>query len=159
MMKKIVFNNHLGKKEKLPLSDGNREFMIKQLGLYPRESLHPKYDRKTYYDTYKKYFLWGSAVANVKQDSIRMINIVGRAYGFLIDCAYIVDLKNNVEFLITAGIYVNERNTFGSGRYEYDQIGLPFLKELSWCIYNYERTRKKENEPDLKEIRDLFGGE
>lgn len=156
MMKKVMFNNYLSKKEKLPLSDENRKFMITQLGLYPRESEHPKYDKKIFYDSFKKYFLYGSAVATIKQDSVRMINIVGRAFGFLIDCAYVMDTKNNVEYMLTAAIYVNERNVIGSGKYEYDQIGLPFFKDLSWCIYNYERKRSRENVPDLKEFSELF---
>ncbi|MGZ3899441.1 MAG: serine hydrolase [Bacteroidia bacterium] len=156
MMKRIVFNEYLPKKEQLPLSNDNRLFMMKYLGMYPKESAYPKYDKKIYYDSFKKYFLYGSAVATIKQDSIRVMNIVGRAYGFLIDCAYIVDFKNNIEFLVTSVIYVNERNVIGSGKYEYDQIGLPFLKSLGWCFYNYEAGRKKEYLPDLKEYRELF---
>lgn len=156
MMRKIIFNNYLNEDERLPISDTSRKFMIKYLGLYPKESVYPKYDPKIYYDSFKKYFLYGSAVATIKQDSIRVINIVGRAYGFLIDCAYIVDFKNNVEYLLTGALYVNGRNTFGTGRYEYDNIGLPFLKELGWSIYTYERSRKKDYEPDLREIEGLF---
>ncbi|MBA3683515.1 MAG: serine hydrolase [Bacteroidetes bacterium] len=153
LMKKIVFNEFFKEAEQLPLSNDNRKFMLKQLGMYPKESEHPKYDKKIFYDTYKKYFLYASAVATVKQDSIRMFNIVGRAYGFLIDCAYIVDYKNKVEYLLTASIYVNQRGVVGSGRYEYDQIGLPFLKDLSWSIYNYEKQREREYLPDLSEFK------
>jgi hypothetical protein len=156
IMKRIIFNNHLPQKEKLPVSDDNREFMIRQLGLYPKESDYPVYDKKVFYDSFKKYFIYGSAVATIKEDSLRVINIVGRAYGFLIDCAYIVDFKNNVEYMLTASIYVNERNVIGSGRYEYDQVGLPFFKDLSLALYNYERKRKRENEPDLEEYKKLF---
>lgn len=149
MMRRIIFN------EKLNLSEENWKFMVKQLGMMPKESNSPKYDKKTYYDSYKKYFMYGSAVATIKGDSVRVFNIVGRAYGFLIDCAYIVDFKNKVEFLLSSSIYVNERDVIGSGKYEYDQIGLPFLKDLSLSIYNYERNRAKKHEPDLKEF-DLF---
>ncbi|MEO6304965.1 MAG: serine hydrolase [Bacteroidia bacterium] len=153
LMKKIVFNEFFKEKEQLPISNDNRKFMLKELGKYPKESDHPKYDKKIFYDTYKKYFLYASAIATVKQDSIRMFNIVGRAYGFLIDCAYIIDYKNKVEYLLTASIYVNEKNVVGNGKYEYDLIGLPFLKDLSWSIYNFERKRPKENLPDLSEFK------
>ncbi len=156
MMKKIVFNNYLSDKEKLPISDESRMFMIKELGMYPKESDFPKYDKKIFYDSFKKYFMYASAVATINQDSIRVFNIVGRAYGFLLDCAYIVDFKNKVEFLLTTSIYVNEKNVIGTGKYEYDQLGLPFLRDLSLSIYNYERSRKKEFEPDLKEFKELF---
>jgi hypothetical protein len=97
--------------------------------------------------------MYGAATATIKGDSIRIFNIVGRAYGFLIDCAYIVDYKNKIEFLLSSSIYVNERNTFGTGRYEYDKIGLPFLRDLSKAIYAYERQRAKKYEPDLKEFQ------
>ncbi|MDP3147252.1 MAG: serine hydrolase [Bacteroidota bacterium] len=153
LMKKIVFNDYLKEDEKLPISTDNRKFMLKQLGMYPKESVFPKYDKKIFYDTYKKYFLYAGTVATVKQDSIRMINIVGRAYGFLIDCAYIIDYKNNIEYLLTSCIYVNEKNVVGNGKYEYNQIGLPFLKDLSWSVYNYEKSRAKAFLPDLAEFK------
>ncbi len=156
MMKRLVFNNYLQKKDKLPLSDSSRMFLIKELGMYPRESDYPKYDPKTFYDSYKKYCLYACAVASIGADSIRVFNIVGRAYGFLIDCAYIVDFKNKTEFLVTVSIYTNEKNVVGSGRYEYDLIGLPFIQEVSKCLNNYELKRKKEHLPNLDEFN-LFG--
>ncbi len=156
LMQELVFNNYALDSNKLPISNDSRHFMIKQLGLYPRESDYPKYDKKSFYDSYKKYFLYGSSVATINQDSIRVINIVGRAYGFLIDCAYIIDFKNNIEFLLTACIYVNKSNKVGKGKYEYDSIGLPFLKDLGWCMYNYERMREKKVMPDLNEFKVLF---
>lgn len=149
LMKKIVFNDFFKESERLPINTENRMFMLKQLGMYPKESLFPKYDKKIFYDSFKKYFLYASAVATIKQDSIRVFNIVGRAYGFLIDCAYIVDYKNKVEYLLTSSIYVNEKGVIGNGKYQYDQIGLPFLKDLSWSIYNFERKRTRAFLPDL----------
>ena len=153
LMKRIVFNDFFSEKNKLPISMDNRQFMLKQLGMYPKESLFPKYDKKIFYDSFKKYFLYASALANIKQDSIRVFNIVGRAYGFLIDCAYIIDQKNKLEYLLTSTIYVNEKNVIGNGKYQYDQIGLTFLRDLSWSLYNFERKRPKENLPDLSQFK------
>ena len=152
LMRRIVFNDYLKGTDKLPLSEENQEFLLKYLGMMPKESEYPKYDKKTYYDSYKKYFMYGSAVATIKGDSIRVFNIVGRAYGFLIDCAYIVDFKNKVEFLLSSSIYVNERDIIGSGKYEYEPLGLPFLRDLSLSIYNYEVKRPKKHKPDLTEF-------
>ena len=156
MMRRIIFNNRLNEKEKLPLNEESWKFMVTQLGMMPKESAYPKYEKKVYYDSFKKYFMYASAIATIKGDSIRVFNIVGRAYGFLIDCAYIVDFKNKVEFLLSSSIYVNERDIIGSGKYEYDQLGLPFLRDLSKTIYNYELNRPKKHKPDLKEFN-LFG--
>lgn len=155
IMRRIVFNEHLKGEDKLPLAEENHKFIMKQLGMMPKESEYPKYEKKIYYDSFKKYFIYGSAVATIKSDTVRIFNIVGRAYGFLIDCAYIVDYKNKIEFLLSSSIYVNERNMVGSGKYEYDKIGLPFFRDLSRLIYSYERQRPRQQEPDLKEF-DFF---
>jgi hypothetical protein len=156
MMKLLVFNDYVPTANQLPLSRESRLFMLKQLGLYPRESDNPAYDKKVFYDSYKKYLVYGAATANIEQDTLRMINIVGRAYGFLIDCAYIIDLKNKVEFLLTACVYVNAGGRVGSGKYEYDRLGLPFMKDLGLCVYRYERQRKRKYAPEPGEFRELF---
>ncbi|MES2680449.1 MAG: serine hydrolase [Bacteroidota bacterium] len=155
LMKQLVFNEFAKGSQQLPIDKDSRRLMLKALGQYPRESDFPKYD-KIYYDSFKKYFIYGSAVTTINGDSLRVINIVGRAYGFLIDCAYIIDLKNNCEFLLTASVYVNENGRIGSGKYEYDQLGLPFFKDLGLSLYKYERQRKRLFRPDLEEFRTLF---
>lgn len=153
LMKALVFNNDA---PRLPLSNAGRQFLLKQLGSYPRESDSPVYDKKIFYDSFKKYLYYGAATASISQDTLRVINIVGRAYGFLIDCAYVADLKNNIEFLLTSCIYVNAGGNAGSGKYEYDRLGLPFMKDLGRCIYGYEQGRKRGHVPDLQEFRTLF---
>ncbi len=80
---------------------------------------------------------------------IRIFNKVGDAYGFLTDAAYIVDFKNNIEFILSATIYTNENQTFNDDNYEYAEIGLPFLKNLGQAIYEIELEREREYKPDL----------
>ncbi|HRH11165.1 MAG TPA: serine hydrolase [Bacteroidia bacterium] len=156
MMQQLIFMEAKPEKGRIKLTEESRTFLVRQMGLYPKESDYPVYDKKVFYDSYKKYFMYASAVATITQDSIRVINIVGRAYGFLIDCAYIIDMKSNTEFLLTAALYVNEGNIIGNGKYEYDQLGLPFMRDLSLVLYKYERNRKKENVPDLSEYKKMF---
>ncbi len=147
LLKKIMFTE--ASNNTLQLSESDRKFLITQLGMYPRESIYPHYDEATYYDSFKKYFIYGSTIKKIESDSIRIFNIVGRAYGFLIDCAYIVDFNKKIEFMLSSVIYVNKRNSFGTGKYEYDTIGLPFLKELSLALYAFETRRKKQFLPNL----------
>jgi hypothetical protein len=157
MFRRLVFWNYLEGKEKYNITSDDWSFAMKYLGMYPRESEFPKYaDRKVFYDSFKKYFIHGSFVPTITSDTIRVFNIVGRAYGFLSDVAYIVDYKNKVEFLLSATIYVSEKDIVGSGKYEYDSIGLPLFKDLSQLIYSVEKNRKKKYEPDLKEF-EFFG--
>lgn len=153
IFKRLVFWNYMDEKSKYKFTPGDWQFAMKYLGMYPRESDYPKYtDKKIFYDSFKKYFIYGSAVPEIASDTLREFNIVGRAYGFLSDVAYIADYKNKVEFLLSATIYVSERNIVGNGKYEYDQIGLPLFKDLSLLLYKTEKARKKKFEPDLKEF-------
>ena len=77
----------------------------------------------------------------------------GDAYGFLTDSAYIVDFDNGVEFLLSASIYTNANETFNDDNYEYDEIALPFLRDLGTAIYEVELARKREHVPDLSRFR------
>ena len=77
---------------------------------------------------------------------------MGDAYGFLTDAAYIVDFDNGVEFILAATIYTNANETFNDDTYEYDTIGLPFLRHLGRAIYDIELKRKRAHRPDLADL-------
>ena len=79
------------------------------------------------------------------------------AYGTLTDNAYIVDFENDIEFLLSATIHVNENGVFNDDVYEYDKIGLPFLANLGREIYRFERARSRKHVPDLSSLRSIFG--
>ena len=81
----------------------------------------------------------------IANPDIRIFNKVGDAYGFLIDAAYIVDYKNEIEFMLSAVIYCNSDGIFNDDKYDYDKVGLPFMKNLGKIIYDYERTRIRKN--------------
>lgn len=154
-LRDVVFNDFKPAASRFRLQGDDWQFLMRHLGMYPRESEWPRYDSLAYYDSYKKYFMYGCAVPYIDNDSLRIFNIVGRAYGFSIDCAYIVDFRTKTEFLLSAVIYTNKRNSFGAGNYEYEQVGLPYLRELSLALYDLEKSRLRTNEPDLKSV-DLF---
>ena len=75
---------------------------------------------------------------------------MGNAYGFLVDAAYIVDFRNNIEFLLSAVIYCNSDGIFNDDNYDYEKTGLPFMKNLGRVVYEYELKRKRKNVPDLR---------
>ena len=148
-LKNLVFMEQVPLKDRYKLTKNDQFFLLKYLGMYPKESDYPKYDTSFFYDAFKKYFIYGGNTKHINVDTLRIFNIVGRAYGFQIDCAYIVDFRTNTEFLLSTVIYTNQRNSFGTGNYEYDTIGLPFLKELSLALYRFEKNRKKKYLPKL----------
>ncbi len=157
VLQRLIFQNYLPQKNKFNITNADWQFLVKHLGMFPKESEFPKYNKKIYYDSFKKYFIYGSTVATINQDTIRIFNIVGQAYGYLVDCAYIINQKTKIEFMLSAVIYCNEKNSFGTGTYEVNTIGMPYLRELSLAIYNLEFNRKKKFEPDLTEFNFSFG--
>jgi hypothetical protein len=78
--------------------------------------------------------------------SIKIFNNSGKDMGFMIDNAYVVDTKNGVDFLLTAVIKCNKTDIFGEEYYEYERTGLPFMKNLSNMILEYEIRTKQKNQ-------------
>mgnify|MGYP001166938636 FL=1 len=143
MLQRLLFNDNIPKDQRYDMTDDDRQFLIEQLTLYPRQSSHPTYNTKTYYDSYKKYFMFGDSKKPITNDNIKITNIVGQSYGFMVDCAYIQNKKENVEFMLSAVIYTNEDEILNDGKYEYNTIALPFLAELGRQIYAFELKRTK----------------
>lgn len=82
ILKRLVFYNHIERKDGYNITNDDWQFLMKYLGMYPRESLYPAYNTKDYYDSFKKFIFYGSSLPTIQSDSVRVFNIVGRAYGF-----------------------------------------------------------------------------
>ena len=139
VLKRIVFPEVFSENERFDLSNEQRELVLEAMSTLPKAV---GYDPVEYYDSYVKFFLFGDTKEDMPAH-IKIFNKVGYAYGTLTDCAYILDTKNKVEFLLTATILVNKDGIFNENVYEYYDIGIPFLAELGREIYNYELNRKK----------------
>ena len=51
--------------------------------------------------------------------------------------------------MLAATIYCDEDGVVNDDKYDYDNIGFPFLKHLGQVIYDFEVKRKRTNLPDL----------
>ena len=153
MLRSLVFPESVNPEERFKIKEEDRLFLLRYMSTLPRESDYPKYNSKNFYDSYKKYLIYGDNRATLQQDSLRIFNIVGQSYGFVSDVAYICDFKNNVEFMLSAVIYANEDEIINDNKYEYKSIALPFMAELGKVIYNYDRKRKRLVKPRLEEFR------
>ncbi|MEM8908387.1 MAG: serine hydrolase, partial [Bacteroidota bacterium] len=145
MLKAVLFPKSISPHQRFDLTAADYDFLYRYLSAKPRESDAPRYDKP---DGYVKFFLYGGAAEKIP-DHIRIFNKVGFAYGFLSDVAYIMDLENKVEFMLSAVIHVNENEIYNDNQYEYDRIGLPFLAKLGQIIYDYEKQRPKAHLPDF----------
>jgi len=153
VLRNVLFPETVPEEQRFNLTEDDYNFLYKYMSMLPGESRYPFYNDYTHYwDAYVKFFMFGD-----KQDTIpsniRIFNKVGLAYGFIIDNAYVVDFENNVEFFLSAVVYVNEDEIFNDDKYEYDSIGFPYLANLGRVIYEYELNRDREHLPDLSRFK------
>lgn len=148
IVRSVMFPDAVPKQQRFNLSDEDYTFLRKYMSMLPGESKFPFYDTTDHWDNYVKFLFYG-AEKNKPEPSIRIFNKVGDAYGFLIDAAYIVDFKNQIEFQLSAVIHCNNNEIFNDDKYEYKELGLPFMKNLGRVIYEYELNRKRKKIPDL----------
>ena len=147
LLQSVLFPNSVSANRRFNLEKTDYDFLYRYLSQYPSETDYPKYDTGLYYDSYVKFFF--KQGSHSITDYIRVFNKVGWAYGCLTDVSYVVDFKNKVEFMLTATIYVNSDGVMNDNKYDYDNIGYPFLYKLGQCIYNYELKRNRKYRPDL----------
>lgn len=145
----VMFPESQPANQKLNLTGDDYSFLRKYMSMKPQESMYPHYDSAEYWPNYVKFLYYGSEKNSEVSPHIRIFNKVGDAYGFLIDGAYFADFKNKVEFILSAVLYCNEDGILNDDKYDYETIGLPFMKNLCRVIYNYECSRPKNYKPDL----------
>ncbi len=151
MLKTVFFPKEFKKKQRFRLKKKDYSFVQKYMSMFPQESDYPTYD-SSYQDAYSKFILWGEG--KEKQDGgIRIFHKSGEAYGFLTDVCYVVDFKNNIEFMLSATIHCNSDGIYNDDHYDYDTIGLPFLKNLGKVFYEYELKRERKYKPDLSSLK------
>ena len=143
LMIRIIFPELFDEMERFNLTEDDYKFLNKYMCMLPRESECPKYDSTEYYDGYVKFFMFGNTKEQIPTN-IKIFSKSGLAYGYLIDNAFIKDVENNVEFFLSAVIHVNEDQIYNDDKYEYDEIGLPFLANLGKIIYNFEINKEKQ---------------
>ena len=153
----LMFRETAAEHEVLGLDDQDYAFLYRNLSGYPGDSGIEDYaNAERYPDGYVKFLLYGGSAPDIP-DNIRIFNKVGDAYGFLTDTAYIVDFDNGVEFLLAATLYTNANQTFNDDNYEYDEIALPFLRDLGAAFYELELQRERAHAPDFSRLRELLG--
>jgi hypothetical protein len=153
VMQALMFPQYVTEQRRFRLTEDDYRFVYRNMSAYPGKSGIAEYaDPAQYPDGYVKFLMYGGSAATIP-DNIRIFNKPGDAYGFLTDCAYIVDFEHGIEFLLAATIYTNENGTFNDDTYEYDEIALPFLRDLGMAIYEIERAREREYAPDLGRFR------
>jgi hypothetical protein len=150
ILQSVIFPLSVHKNQRFDLSKEDYEFLHRYMSMKPGESDFPQYD-SNFSGAYSKLLMYGGK--GDMEPNIRIFNKEGDAYGFLTDVAYVVDFKNNVEFFLSASIYCNSDGIFNDDHYDYENVGLPFLRKLGRAIYDFELTRERKHIPDLSSFR------
>ena len=150
MLKAVLFPEAVATKKSFNLSPQDYNMLYRFMSEMPAESDYPQYDKEELNDSYSKFLLFGAK--DEIPDHIRIFNKIGLAYGYLTDNAYIIDTKNNVEFMLSAVIHTNANEIYNDGVYEYDSIGLPFMRDLGQLVYKYELERERKTVPNLSKF-------
>lgn len=153
--KALMFPNEVAEQRRFQLTDDDYRFVYRNMSAYPGESSIDEYtDAQRYPDAYIKFFMYAGSAPHIP-DNIRIFNKPGDAYGFLTDSAYIVDFDKGIEFLVAAAIFTNANETFNDDNYEYEEIGLPFFRDLGQALYELESKRSRKRLPDLARFKSV----
>lgn len=118
------------------ISEEQRAFIREALTISPKNARNKRIAKNVdFHDNYTNYLFFGNENKS-RTSTLEVCNIVGLAYGFLTDIAYVKDPVTGVEYFLSVTLYTNASNKFGSGEYEYSTIGFPFMKELGWTIHH-----------------------
>ena len=141
ILKRIIFPENFKKEERFDLHQSDYNFLkywMSRTSIEDNKSTIVNRDK--YWDSYSKFFIYGDKKGEMN-DNIRISNKVGMAYGTLTDVAYVRDKINNIEFMLTATILVNDNHTFNDDIYEYESKGIPFLSALGRQVLKLERNK------------------
>lgn len=138
LMKRLLFPEHFSSDERFDITEQTRTRLLSAMQTVPHEA---NYKAPPYYDSYVKFFIYGDSTEPIPS-TVHIYNKVGYAYGTLTETAYVVDTKNNIQFLLSATILVNENGILNDNTYEYETIGIPFLAQLGREFYELEKEQK-----------------
>lgn len=152
ILRSVIFPNSVPASQRFNLTENDYRFVWKYMSQFPGETNFPQYPEFNDWDAYCKFVLYGSEKGNLPKH-IRIFNKVGDAYGFLLDIAYVVDFEKKIEFFLSTVMYCNSDGIFNDDKYDYDEVGFPFMKHLGQVIYDYEVQRPRAHLPDLSNFQ------
>ena len=143
LLRMLIYPSAFPEKNRLRLDEPERDCILNAMRQFPGESECPSYPKNKFPDGYAKFFLFAPDQESYR--GLRSYGKSGMAYGYLTENARLIDEERQIEFFLSATIHTNANGIFNDNVYEYDNIGLPFLKALSKAIYDIEIERAGQN--------------
>lgn len=110
-----------------------REFLLATAAEYPGDSRDPRYPKTEYPDSYGKFLLPGLEAVAPRQ-AWRIVNKVGRAYGFSVENAWVLHVPSGRSLYVASTVYTNADGVLNDGKYEYEGVADPFLAALGEIV-------------------------
>jgi hypothetical protein len=152
ILQSVLFPESVPAQKRFAITNHDAAYVWQCMSQLPSESKYPAYNTEEFFNSYTKFFFFRDGKSPIPS-SMRVFNKAGWSYGFLTDTAYIIDFENNIEFMLTAVIYVNRDGTLNDDKYEYESIGWPFFRAAGETIYQHELQRKRKHKPDLSSFK------
>lgn len=141
MLQAFVLPESVREQQRWRIDGELRAQLLHALALRPRESLDPRYAEADYPDGYARWFFVGDGKARYP-DGLRVLGKTGMAWGWLSEVAHVHDADSGAEFMLAASIHCNADGIYNDDRYDYDDVGLPFLAEIARAVLAVERDAR-----------------
>lgn len=133
------FNDH----KPYNTTTAQRDTIVKFLQHSPLNPNSVEYaDTSIFHPNFLRLILYGRD-KNVNYPGVEFCNKSAMAYGFMADCCHLRDTVNNVEFFLTIYIYLNRDEILNDNKYEFDTVGLPFMRKFGELIYKKMKEKKQ----------------
>lgn len=140
----LIYPGYLPQGTAYEITQEQRIQLIQWMGMNPRED---KVVTDSSYlhvpDDFTNFLYTGQTHESIPEN-LRIVNVIGQAYGFVTDCAYIADEDKKVEFFLAARIYVNKDGVLNDDKYEYETIAYPLMQKLGRVIFQHEQADQRD---------------
>lgn len=125
MLIRLIYPENFPKNLRWKIKEEDRLFLIKALGMVPRELEGKEFkDPKKYPDNIYKYILVGEGLS-----AVNTVSKIGLSYGFSTEVAY-VERADGSGYFLSISLYTNANHIVNDGKYEYEQIARPFMARV-----------------------------
>ncbi len=111
-------------------------------------------------NTYKgitKFLYFGEKNIDFNEfDNIISLNIIGQAYGFMLESAYLCNLETGAEVIVSVRGYFNKNDILGDDIYEYKTIGYPAFRHIARVLLDRAANRNRQSLDEWKMERLYF---